>query len=135
MTIIVANPPILPGLIAAGFKPEHGAVYTWGDAIYNPDNIVVSEAVAAHEATHMRQQAEHGGPQQWWQRWIGDPAFRAEMEAQGYGIQYKHFCSSHKDRNDRARYLHIVCGHLASSAYRLSMPHLDAKAAILKRAA
>jgi hypothetical protein len=132
MTIAMDYPPNFADLIAAGFEPGKGAIFTYGDVIYNPDQVEIDGALLAHETRHAEQQAEMGIPE-WWERWKLDPAFRAEQEAQGYGRQYHYACAVHKDRNARARYLWIIAGHLTSGMYKLTMSRSDATAAIIKR--
>lgn len=134
MQVIVAQPPVWDALIQAGYDTSGGCVFTWGNLIYNPDGRPVDDALVAHESRHSEQQDEVGGPEEWWRRWILDPAFRAEQEAQAYGVQYKYACGIFRDRNVRAKYLHKITSHFCSGMYMLSIKQADARAAILKRA-
>jgi hypothetical protein len=134
MTIVEEYPPNFADLVAAGFVPGAGAIFTYGDTLYNPDKVPLSGALIAHESTHAQQQFDMGRDE-WWEKWKLEPAFRAEQEACGYGAQYAHFCKQNKDRNARARYLFAIEGHLLSEMYKLSgLTRADARAAILKRA-
>jgi hypothetical protein len=114
---------------------EEGAeiLFTYGDTVYNPTGIPIDQFLEHHEAQHVAQQAAMG-KDEWWDRWLKEPAFRAEQEAQAYAAQYSLYCKYRADRNVRAKYLHAISNHLASGLYGLTMNQNDARAAILKRA-
>lgn len=67
-----------------------GAVYCYGDTIYNPDNRELTPDVEHHESIHMRQQGAFPG--EWWQRYLTDLRFRLEQEIEAYGEQYAYAC-------------------------------------------
>jgi len=54
-------------------------LYTYGDTIYNPLGVEMPDWLAAHEFTHVMQQAK-SGPEAWWQRYIEDQEFRYTEE-------------------------------------------------------
>jgi len=112
---------------------DKATIYSWGDTIYNPAGVVIDAALEVHEAIHSKQQYDMGGPAQWWRAYLDKPEFRAEAEAQAYGAQYRYFCKREKDRNVRARYMHIIASALAGGMYGLSMRVEDARAAIILR--
>ena|ERR1700722_15807782 len=134
MTVVNEKPPHWDLLQKHGYTDLAKCIFTWGDIIYNPDGVPIDSALIAHESVHRRQQEGMGGPEGWWKKWLNEPAFRAEQEAQGYGAQYKHLCGLRKDRNDRDRYLRAIARHFASGTYKLTLSQADARAAILKRA-
>lgn len=135
MEIVVAKPPCWNAVLAAGFLPAKGTIFTWGEQIFNPDGISVDYAQIAHEAKHAKQQAEIGGPEKWWEKWLTDPAWRAEQEAQGYGAQYAELCIHVQNRDRRAMYLSALCDAILSPQYGLvGITKENARHAILKRA-
>jgi hypothetical protein len=73
-------------------------------------------------------------PGEWWSKWLHDPAFRAEQEAQAYGAQYALYCRHRKDKNTRAKYLNAIANAFSGGLYKLTFAAADARAAILKRA-
>jgi hypothetical protein len=53
-------------------------VFTYGSKIYAPGHGDISENLMVHEQIHEAQQAEAGGPESWWKRYLEDPIFRLE---------------------------------------------------------
>ena len=96
-------PPIINDIFDAGLKPTTTTVYTYGDTIYSPHVEVISDDVMAQEEVHMAQQGDL--PDAWWSRYLDDPFFRLEQEAEAYAVQYNFLCKTRKDRNDRMRIL------------------------------
>jgi hypothetical protein len=134
MKIVTERPPNWAKLKEYFEMDDEHTVFTYGDTIYNPGNQHIDEYLHTHEYTHSIQQANEGGPDKWWERFIDSPTFRAEQEAQAYGQQYKHFCQNVADREQRAAFLRHIATDLASGLYRVSMTMPDAMAAIRTRA-
>jgi hypothetical protein len=109
-------------------------IYTYGDVIYNPGNIDVTDELIAHESVHAKQQEKMGGPDKWWRKYFDDPVFRVNQEADAYGQQYKYFCTKQLDGNVRTRYLFLIAGFLASPLYGVEMRTWDAVKAIKNKA-
>ena len=66
------------------------AIFTYGDTIHNPFNVALDAELIRHEETHMEQQEGHPDVAKvWWDRYIQDPQFRLDQEAEAYGAQYK----------------------------------------------
>lgn len=107
--------------------PLH-TVWTYDGVIYNPGGDRISDHVIAHEATHIRQQNEIGADE-WWNRALTDDTFRAEQEAQAYGVQYGFYCGQEKNRDKRARFLFQLAGSYASM-YGLPISIAEAQATI-----
>lgn len=128
------KPPIWDEAIAAGLRPNpERTVFTFGAKIYNPGSIEISDDLFAHECTHAEQQGyTEDGARAWWSRYMLDPYFRIEQEAEAYGEQYSILCYFHKDRNARARLLHALSTILSSPTYGSVIDHATAKKMILK---
>lgn len=76
-----------------------------------PDLIV-------HEETHGEQQDMHPDVAKiWWERYLHDPEFRVEQEAEAYGAQYRFICRQKKDRNARTRWLNTLANALSGPMY------------------
>lgn len=105
---------------------DSGTVYAWGDTIYNPAGIHLPDEIVIHESVHSRQQHAMGGPSMWWEKYLTDATFRAAQEAEAYYAQYRAYCSTHKDRNQRARYLHEISSIFSSPMYKLGMTRAEA---------
>ncbi len=91
-------------------------LYTHGNCMYSPSKISPTDDLIRHEEVHAEQQGYSDDVAKlWWQRYIHDPVWRIEQEAEAYGAQYYFLCQKYKDRNTRARYL-------AQMAYAISGP-------------
>lgn len=104
------------------------AVFTYADTCYSPSGVTdLSADLIRHEETHSEQQYhDTTHARVWWQRWIMDPEWRVEQEAEAYAEQYKFLCGRHKDRNVRAQYLHGLATQLAGPMYGNAIKHRDA---------
>jgi len=136
MKILREKPPIYDNLIKAGlrFNPET-TIFTYGDTIYNPTKVEeLPDNLIAHEETHSKQQLNtEGGPDAWWERYIGDQYFRIDQEAEAYGRQYEFICRTMKDRNRRCKVLWDLAFILASPTYGSVIDTSDARRMIEKR--
>lgn len=80
-----------------------GAVFCYGDTIYNPFNIPILPPLHKHEEVHAKQQKEYG-VEKWWDRYLKDGAFRLSQEIPAYQRQYKEAKKIIKDRNKLSKY-------------------------------
>lgn len=115
MQILNERPPIYDAILANGMHPHDGVIYAYGDIIYNPSGIAISQDLIEHEQTHSKQQGND--PDAWWGRYLIDPYFRIEQEAEAYAIQYKFLCTAIKDRNQRFRILMSIASILSGPLY------------------
>ena len=93
-------------------------VFTYGDTIYNPSRLDIKPDLAVHEEKHAEQQKHNATVAKlWWKRYLADPAFREEQEAEAYSAQYQYLCTLTKDRNKRFQYLHALAVQLAGEMY------------------
>ncbi len=116
MKISTELPPIWQSLIDNGMNPsEHITVVTYGDTIYNPGQIRIPPHLEKHEETHSKQQGKN--PDAWWSRYIADPYFRIDQEAEAYARQYDFICKGAKDRNYRTRLMPELARTLSGPLY------------------
>jgi len=118
MLISFEKPPIYDEAVKHfAIDPKH-TVFTYGDTLYNPGGLFISEDLYVHEETHAEQQG-HGeeGAKVWWDRYLTDPLFRVEQEAEAYGRQYACICQKVKDRNKRVVHLNALAHILAGPLY------------------
>lgn len=105
--ILNEKPPIYDAVVAAGLRFNPATVlFAYDDAIYNPSGQEVPEDIIAHEAVHLQQQAECGGAEAWWQRYLSDPYFRIQQEVEAYATQYAFICNYIV--RDRNRQVHVL---------------------------
>lgn len=107
---LVAAFPSIPSL-----KP----LFCYGDTIFNPFDRHVTEDLIVHETVHSYQQASPSllGPDNWYARYISDPAFRLEQEVEAYRAQYAFLAQSTPDRNRLFRHLRELSLALSSPLY------------------
>lgn len=120
------------------FKLEElnmGTIFTYGDTLYNPSNVVLTQDLLVHEEIHSHQQENNDTVAKlWWQRYVTDPAFRVEQEAAAYGAQWVYLCRQSRDRNKRAQILHTLAGQFASPMYGRTVTHTTAMRLIREHA-
>lgn len=101
---------------------------TFGDTLYNPSGVEVSEHIMVHERKHSVQQLEYpGGPEAFCDRYFTDRKFRLDMEAEAYQAQYAFLCSVVPDRNSRASILSKLALDLASPLYDAGITQSEAR--------
>lgn len=110
------------------FGAQHldNAVYTYGDTLYVPQGVEVSEHLQAHEIVHTRQQSD---PVAWWDRYLVDPQFRLEQEVEAYRAQWQ-FLLANVGRQQRRDILKHISKHLSGPLYGRIISTDDAKKAI-----
>lgn len=155
MKILNEKPPewIMDGCLSQFRVNIERTFWTYGDTIYNPGGIDIRHDIMAHEEQHMRQQAAYKAPDApstvssatvegafahacgdgkdgWWKRYLAEPRFRLEQEAEAYGTQYRFFCSQVKDRNQRTRFLFMIADQLSGPLYQTAVTHAQARTMI-----
>ena len=116
MKVVRDRPPNFDRI--ATVFPVHkypGAIYAYGDTIYNPSGNSLSAALHAHEEVHSERQG--GDPEAWWERYLVEPAFRLAEEIPAHRAEWEAFCKMGFGRGERRRYLAIIAGRLASPLY------------------
>lgn len=96
-------------------KKEDPIFYTYGNTLYSPALLEPSPDLIVHETTHAEQQGV--SPELWWQRYLLDPEWRVEQEAEAYGNQFEFVCRTIKDRNRRDKVLRQLAGFLSGKMY------------------
>lgn len=130
MKIVNERPPewIMTGCLSQFRVNVNNTFWAYGDVIYNPGGITIREDILAHEAQHGVQQSNtEGGPDAWWKRYLAEPRFRLEQEADAYGVQYRWFCARYKDRNQRNKFLVMIAGQLSGPLYQVAVSPLQAR--------
>lgn len=99
-------------------KEGQGTVFTYGNVIYNPDGVPMSDDLIVHEEVHGHQQGHNDTEAGlWWKRAIADPQFLLEQETEAYAQQYKFLCTRSKNREWRAKNLYGLAKMLSSEMY------------------
>ena len=113
MNIIIGLPPNIDA-IREVFSPPAGAIYTYGDTIYNPGDVEISKALLAHEGVHAKRQTD---PEAWWDQYMKDVGFRLNEELLAHQAEYREIKRGHPDRNIRVGYLHGIARRLSGKLY------------------
>lgn len=120
MIVKNARPPMFAEIDAAFHVAGKRVIFAFGDTIYNPEGVHISEELMAHEAVHGERQAGVGLAV-WWRRYIADdPAFRLAEEIPAHQAEYAKFCEINTKgnaRNGRRLALHHIAKRLASPLY------------------
>lgn len=127
MKIVFENPPIIDEARNLLRLPP-GAVFTFGDVLYNPSHAVLDEPLYKHEEHHSEQQGND--PQGWWIDYLKSSDFRLSQEIPAYQIQYQTARKYIKDRNRLNTYLISLAMDLSSPMYGSVMTFQDAYTAI-----
>lgn len=98
------KPPIYENACAAFRINPKTVIFTYGDTIYNPNGLVLSDDLIAHEQVHIEQQkANDKDAQIWWTKYLQDSEFRLSQEVEAYAKQYNFICK-YKTQNRQTRF-------------------------------
>jgi len=118
--IILSYPPNIEAIrkVFPAVEKTHGVIFSWGDKIYNPDNIPISTALYAHEAVHgSRQTADESAILKWWSTYLDDLDFRVKEEVLGHRAELKVQLQNVADRNKRNMLVQQVALRLSGPIY------------------
>lgn len=108
-------------------------IFAFGDRIFVPSGNQLPPELLAHEQVHGYRQTESaGGIDKWWRKYLEDEVFRQTEELVAHAVEYRAYCTTSQDRNDRSRYLSQMARRLASPLYRLGMTEREATGMIKK---
>lgn len=85
MKILDEYPPNYRDIVDA-LGDVTGAVFCYGDTIYNPFAIEILPDIEIHEQVHSKQQGD--AVNMWYHRYLTDAHFRLAQEIEAYGEQY-----------------------------------------------
>lgn len=119
MKIIIERPPNFAE-IARVFPMayNHGVIFAFHDAIYNPFNNKIPPELLAHEAVHLaRQGGTVEGALAWWEKYMTDAAFRYNEELLAHRAEYQALIEMNPARPFRRRAIKETAKRLASPLY------------------
>jgi hypothetical protein len=118
--IIIAYPPIVEEIQAVfpAVGKTSGIIFSWGDKIYNPSNVVITPALAAHELVHgQRQTNDEAAIIKWWRTYLADPEFRVNEELLGHKAELNVLLFRVADRNQRNMLVQQIAMRLSGPIY------------------
>lgn len=95
---------------------EQGLIIAYGDTVYSYKKLEPDEIV--HEETHLKQQAAIG-IEEWWIKYLADPAFRLKQEVEAYKAQVEYLRANTETmtRDERRFRIGQMARVLSSSVY------------------
>lgn len=123
MRITNERPPewILEAVKKWGVDFDKGNIaFAYGDAVHIGRGSIPPD-LAAHEAVHLRQQAEYGSADEWWKRYLVDGEFRISQELEAYRTQYQWVLQNVKNANKRFEMLRHYAQDLSGGMYGNTM--------------
>lgn len=129
MKIVNELPPNIDA-IRKVFTLRGNEIFAYGDTIYNPGGGKIPPWLIAHEEIHRAQQAEFGGPDEWWRKYLIDPRWRIEQELDAHRAEYTIYCIHFRLRNQRRKFLTLLARRLSGPLYGRLISFENAKKAI-----
>ena len=130
MKIVKAYPPNYEEICNAipGVRGNEGIVFTYGDTVYSPSTTDLVDHLHQHESVHVNQQKQMGRDE-WWSKYLADPAFRLQQELQAYRVQYKVVFKKQNWRNTE-ELLTSISKDLSSAMYGNILTYQEARTLI-----
>lgn len=124
MRELIERPPVYDACVAR-FAVSRGTIWTWGDAIYNPDGVVIPASLLDHEQVHSERQLA-AGVERWWARYLDDADFRLAEELPAHRAEWRRIRATCA-RTERRHLLRQVAGRLSGPLYGSVVGFADAK--------
>lgn len=93
-----------------------GIFFAYGNTIYNPSGKVIAPELLAHEMVHLIQTEKFGGPERWWEWYLGYPDHRSYWEIEAHRVEYE-YVQLHSNRAFRRRAAKLISARLAGPLY------------------
>ena len=113
MQVLEEFPPNYEKIAARFDLTGRKPLFCYGDTIYNPHKAEITPDQIIHESVHIKQQ---GDPEEWWNRYLTDDAFRFSQELEAYAVQYG-FVKKNTDKKTTKNCLNILADLLSSPMY------------------
>lgn len=112
-----------------------GTIFAYGDTIYNPFKVELTQDLLVHEMVHSDQQGHNATVAKlWWMLFLGDPEFRVSQEVEAYAAQWSFLCAMTKDRERRAKFLYSFGSMLSGPMYGSVISRTEAMKRIREKA-
>jgi hypothetical protein len=119
VNVVRGRPPNFDEIAAAlPSALTRGAIFCYGDTIFNPDGVRLSPALRAHEAVHAQRQGKTDEAiRGWWKSYLADAKFRLDEELPAHQAEFKTFCRLERDKEQRHRFLVGLAQRLSGPLY------------------
>lgn len=89
MLVVIGYPPNYAAVKAAfSLRSGTGTIFAWGQTIFNPDRIIITPSLHAHEEVHSIRQLAMG-VEEWWDRYMVDTRFRFDEELLAHRAEFE----------------------------------------------
>lgn len=127
------KPPSFDNICATFKLNLENMIFTYGDTIYVPVKKEIFDHTIVHEKVHMRQQKHSAeGAALWWGKFLRDPDFRIQQEAEAYAEQYRFICRRVFGKENRYKVLSDLAKVLAGPIYGHAITQAQAENLIKK---
>jgi hypothetical protein len=130
MKIIRAFPPMYAEINKKFNVRGKPVIFTFGETIYNPNNVKIGPELMAHEEVHAKQQ--HVDPEGWWRMYMADATFRLAEELPAHRAEFQ-ACEAIYDGRALERMLHRIADRISSPLYGSIIEYDEARRAIASR--
>lgn len=115
--MIISNekPPIYDDCLRVFGDVVNGAIFCYGETLYNPHNFQITKHLEVHEETHSKQQFAMG-VEIWWEKYLKDKKFRLSQEIPAYQNQFKYIFDT-KNRFKAEQWLDKLATDLSGPLY------------------
>ena len=124
MKVVVDWPPNIEQIekYDPAFRSRSNVVCTYGDTIYNPHDVNISDDVLVHEKVHVSQQVNYpGGPAAYVERCFTDRQFFLASEVEAYKVQAQYML-----KKGQSNVWVRLAGRLAGPMYRFGISNVEA---------
>jgi hypothetical protein len=127
MKIIRQFPPLYAEINRRFNVRGKPVIFTFGETIYNPNNVKIGPELMAHEEVHrLRQTDDQDRITEWWLRYIDDWEFRLVEELPAHQAEFAE-CAKTYDGRALERMLHRIADRLSSPLYGSLIDYADAR--------
>jgi hypothetical protein len=134
--VIIGKPPVYSACVTKfGKEVIEGKpiLFSWGDCIFNPENIIIPRELYAHESVHgSRQTTTDAFIWEWWGSYLSSEQFRFNEELLAHREEWRNYVRLHPGKNCE-HVLEAIAGRLASELYGSIVTLDDARQAILAK--
>lgn len=113
-TIVIDYPPIFDRISQKFNLRNKQVIYSWGDIIYNPQDIDIPLSILVHEQVHGERQIKD--VLGWWEQYLDNKSFRLKEEILAHKAEYEYLCKG-QNRQHHRRFLSETSSRLSAPLY------------------
>lgn len=110
------KPPVYDRCVEKFGIQWENTIFAYGDTIHAQYPERLGKDIIEHEIIHLKQQADVGGVDIWWERYFADDKFRLAQEIPAYQRQYR-VLREYTDKNELIRHVYFWASNLSGKGY------------------